>query len=229
MPKDWLASVGYTPEDALPLRARPRSRRGRWLGQTSTAWVFALLTNLVAASIGWGFGKAGTAVLRPQAPTIVVTQRSDGERRHLLRIDRTVGFSEAMALTKDRSPELMSLTRHWNDPRGRRRFGHLPSSLKYYSALRRIELDVYYSDFVLDGVGRPSLYEVGIPPSWTNRQLELYVDHWATQCRIDPQMIHVWSSFRNSDFGPLEDECRPDGICLILAENCDNAFSNLGD
>jgi hypothetical protein len=226
----WYKAVGYTPEDAPlpPTRGRRRPAKARHssglLGYSGKQWLFGTATSVLAASFVWAAIQVRTRLSPP--PTYEVLPETHA--RALLKVERTYrGQAAALELTRRLSPELTGITRRWRDGQGLKRFGNPTGRQAFYAAFRRPEFEDVYSERVLDGIGRPALFEIAPPLSWTAKSFRLNRAYWAIQCRVTVEMIDVWSSFRTNAIGPLVNECRLGGVCLIVSDDCGDAFEDI--
>ena len=121
-------------------------------------------------------------------------------------------------------PDRIATIKDWNEP-GTRRFeissGDLSlDSLPVYAPELRRGFEQSFEELG-DGLSRVRLYSINVPDSWSPGIVEDRRYKWAKWCRVEPEWIDLWSSFRDGKLSRTRvNECRPGGRCLIVSPEC---------
>ncbi len=213
-------AAALPPPPSNPPSPPPVSGRGAggWLYQASANMVAGLAMSVALAS--WGHFN-----IAPE-PSIVML---DARVRPLeaIEIERTKNKAAALAFSAAKAPSGTELVRDWYE-RGRLVVvGDHDVDRPTYVPIPRPGLVGQWWNLVYGGLRGVKLYEIHPPAKWDANEMDVHVSHWAQQCHVQPQAIRTWSSFKPSRLAARTDQCKGGGICLVLAEDCGNAFSDI--
>ena len=137
----------------------------------------------------------------------------------------------SLQAARDANPVVMSEIIDNMNRRGFRRYeitleGSVPMPHGVYAIQPRRGFETQFSELGLRVLDRLSLYEMHVPPAWSDAQLEEKKIVWAHQCGVTPELINLWSEFVPRRGLKRVNECRPGGRCLIVSEGCELRFPN---
>jgi hypothetical protein len=89
-----------------------------------------------------------------------------------------------------------------------------------YGFVIRSGFEKEFSELSTRGLDRLSIYEVYIPQSWRDEELDYHLYQWADWCRVQRDWILHWSEFKGN-WGFRENKCHQGGWCVIVSESCD--------
>lgn len=155
-----------------------------------------------------------------------------------IKIERTANWGESQQILDSRAAGARGLFHRWNrfqsaGGAARRAYGHPQRSdpYQFYIPEPRETMEQQFADLQdQGGFSNLQLQIAHAPSSWTPQELELHKIRWAYYCHAKPELIDLWSSFRNpEDKAQMQNDCKAGGACLVVSRGeCDaGAFDDL--
>lgn len=214
------AQVNTAPQPlmAMPLPPSGGQRLGGWLHQASANMIAGLAMSV--ALTAWAHFNTSPA------PSVVVL---DGQVRPLeaIKIERTKDLAAALAYSLAQAPSGTQMVRSWYEEGHRVLIGKSREAEPVYVPVPRPGLTGQWWSLVYQGLQRVQLYEVHPPETWDANEIYVHLSHWAQECHVQKESIVMWSTFRPAKSLAKMDQCQGGGTCIILAEECGNAFRDL--
>lgn len=222
------------PEFASPSRPSVPRLRNFWRTFGGIAALAGNLANLAVAFLA-------LHLFTPHPAYIPISSTwSDKSLLDSVMVERASSVSGARVIVTAKSPSTFLLFNRWNrgvpnggSARREHGLGQMPkSSEHFYIAAPRRNLEHRFEQLQDRGFESIQLNLIAVAAKLTEREIRLYKLWWARHCRIEPEWIDMWSSFRRDRFSrTLTNECVPGGICIVLSQGpCDaGAFQGLGE